>query len=90
MLKYGVFCWFWDILFILWNYVNFGIICCNLGYSVDFGKLCWFWFYNLIDTAYIMSHEGDAGGDPPHPSGSQLPGQCESCKYYDSYTFVLF
>ena len=71
-------------------FVDFVNLCWNIGYYADFGKLCWFWFCNLIDMAKIMSYGGDVGDDPSHLGGSRFPGQCEFCKYYDSYTFDLF
>ena len=37
----------------------------------------------------IMSHGGDAGGDPPHPGDSWIPGACESYKFQVFHTFVL-
>ena len=40
--------------------------------------------------ADVMSHERDAGGDPPHPDSPQLLSLCKSFKYYVSYIFVLF
>ena len=45
---------------------------------------------DFTDMADVMSYGGDVGGDPPHPGSSQVPTQCDSCKYYDSYTFVIF
>ena len=39
--------------------------------------------------ADVMSHGGDAGGDPPHQGSSQIPPQCQSCKYYILF-IVLF
>ena len=39
--------------------------------------------------ADVMSHGGDAGGDPPHPGSSHVPYQCESCKYCN-YNLLLY
>ncbi len=51
-----------------WNFVGVIILNINLLY--------------FIDMADVMSHGGDAGGDPPPPHGkSRIPSQCESCKY---------
>ena len=38
---------------------------------------------NLLDfigMTDIMSHGGDAGGNPPQRGSSWVPSQCESCK----------
>ncbi len=50
-----------------WNYVEVIILNVNL---LDF-----------TDMADVMSHGGDAGGDPPQRGNSRVPSQCESCKY---------
>ena len=34
----------------------------------------------FIDMIDVMSHGGDAGGDPPQRGSSRVPSQCESCK----------
>ena len=40
--------------------------------------------------ADVMSHGGDAGGDPPHPGSSHVPSQCESCSIATTiYYFIL-
>ena len=39
--------------------------------------------------ADVMSHGGDAGGNPPHPGSSHVPSQCESCKYCN-YNLLLY
>ena len=40
--------------------------------------------------ADVMSHDGDAKGDPPFPGNSWvLAAQCELCKYYDSYKLLF-
>ena len=39
--------------------------------------------------ADVMSHGGDAGGDPPHQGNSQIPVQCQSCKYYNYYLGIM-
>ena len=38
----------------------------------------------------VMSHGGDAGGDPPHHGSSYIPVQCQSCKYYNYYLLFYF
>ena len=40
--------------------------------------------------ADVMSHGGDAGGDSPHQGSSQIPAQCQSCKYCNyNLLFIL-
>ena len=39
--------------------------------------------------ADVMSHGGDAGGDPPHQGSSHIPSQCEACKYCN-YNLLLY
>lgn len=47
--------------------------------------ICFVFFLAMAD---VMSHGGDAGGDPPHSSGSRLPGACESIIFLVLNTFV--
>ena len=56
------------------EFVDYIEFCLNLKFWLETLNMVW-----NLDMAGIMLYEGDAEGNPSHPSSSRLPASCEPC-----------